>query len=441
MNNKRIAFVLYDYPLGVSSMIINSIRMFTRKGFKVDIYINKTNLNASPIKFPEERISIVVYDDTAKRTFFWRGYRFLLRKIVRFVRFLSFFVTISRNFPFNFCLLFFYPDLFHFSRWLGKKLSLSHYTYFMPVECNSILCLYCLKEREKIVYYNMELLDWSAKNPLYAFTNKVFLKNLEYRMIKSLSHVVIQSPHRAKLFSKINDFDVNKIYLLPITSIGKPVINRSDFFRDMFNIPSNSKIAVYAGNFNPWFECLEIIKSVKKWPKGYALVMHTWNKTILNSTYYQEMKKQARGLPIYFSVEYVDYDEMATVLSSADIGLMFYKPIDSNFTEILFSSNKLAEYLKAGLPIICSNFSSLKSFIDGNAIGATTSSIDDLPHMLELVNRQINILRRNVLVCYQKKFRFERYFDNFYRRLVNSKNSYDSHFAMQKIQLSGGKYD
>ena len=38
--NKRIAFILYNYPLGVSSMIINSIRMLVRRGYKIDVYID-----------------------------------------------------------------------------------------------------------------------------------------------------------------------------------------------------------------------------------------------------------------------------------------------------------------------------------------------------------------------------------------------------------------
>ena len=425
MSSKRIAFIMYGYPLGVSSMIINSIRMFARKDFKVDVYIDKSTLNSCPIEFSEELVSLIVYDnETGNRGFFLRSYRFLSRKVRKF---LSLLITISGNFSFNFCLRLSYPDLFGFSEWLREKLSLYTYAYFMPVECDNILCLHGIKEKEKIIYYNMELLDWRAKNHLYAYINKIYgVKNLEYRMIKNLSHVVIQSPHRAKLFSKINHFDMNKIHILPVASIGEPVIDRSDYFRELFSIPSNSKIVVYAGNFMPWAQCLEIIQNVKEWPEGYALVMHTWNKAALRTPYYQEMRKRAEGWPVYFSTEYIDYDEMATVLSSADVGLLFYEPIDANFTEILFSSNKLSEYLKAGLPVICSDYPSLKDFVQENAIGTAISSIDDLPGVLLSFREQINVLRENAFACYQRKLRFESYFEGFYRRLVNAENCYDS---------------
>lgn len=423
MSSQRIAFVMYSYPLGVSSMIINSIRMFAQKGFKVDVYIDKSTLNSCPIEIPEEGVSFVVYDNkTSNRGFLRRCCRLPLRGTARF---LPRYATVSKNLSFDLCLRLFYPSLFGFSEWLKKKTGLYTYAYVMPVECNSLLCLNYIKERMQIIYYNMELMDWSKENPLY--TNKLFLKNLEYRMIKDLSHVVIQSPRRAELFSEINNFDMNKIHILPVASMGEPVIEKSNFFRELFRIPGDCKIVVYAGNFMPWTQCLEIIQNLKDWPKGYALVMHTWNKGALRTPYYQEMRKQAEGLPVYFSTEYVEYDEMATVLSSADIGLMLYESIDDNFIEILFSSNKLSEYLKAGLPVICSDHPTLKDFVQENAIGAAISSINDLPRVLVSFSSQIDFLRKNALACYQKKFRFEKYFEGFYRSLVNTENRYDSH--------------
>ena len=266
-------------------------------------------------------------------------------------------------------------------------------------------------------------MDWSEENPLYK--NKLFLKNLEYRMVKELSNVVIQSPRRAKLFSEINKFDMNNIHVLPVASMGGPIIKKSQYFRDLFSIPKELKIAVYAGNLEPWAKCLEIIQNVNKWPKDYVLVMHTWNKAALRTPYYQEMIKQGEGLPVYFSTEYVDYDEIATILSSADIGLLFYESIDDNFTEIMFSSNKLGEYLKAGLAVICSNYPSLSDFVQENKIGAAISSFDELPDMLVACGQEINILRKNAISCYQIKLRFENYFDGFYNKLVTADKHVD----------------
>ena len=132
------------------------------------------------------------------------------------------------------------------------------------------------------------------------------------------------------------------------------------------------------------------------------------------------MKKFAKDLPVIFSSGYIEYGDLPVVLSSADIGLMFYESIDSNFTEILFSSNKLTEYLKAGLPVISSDFPSLRQFIKDNAIGTTIATFDELPGALESLNAQIQTFRENALTCYEKFFRFERYFENVHAKLTNN---------------------
>ena len=403
----RVAFILYRYPLGVSSMIINSIRLFVEKGFMVDIYINESSLKKAQIEFDEAHVTLIVYDDS--QNIIMRGYQFLL---VRAENVLS---LLAKMVPIKFRFVVLFPDLLLFSQWLRKELRKYSYSYLFPVECRSLLCLSRVKVRGNIVYYNMELLDWSEKNLLYNY--KLELKKLEYRMIKKLSRVVITSPLRAELFSQINDFDINKIYVLPVALMGEPIIRRSKYFREMFGIPEDFKIVVYLGNIEPWFLSIEIIQSVKDWPKGFALIMHTWNKSILEKPYGKEMINQARGLPVYFSTDYIEYDELAVALSSADIGLLFYEAIDANFTEILFSSNKFAEYLKAGLAIICSDFPSLKDFVEENRIGVSVS-VEELSKAMKQIGEKLGVLKKNALVCYQEKFRFEIYFERFYNQLL-----------------------
>ena len=73
MQTKKVAFVSYGYPLGVSSMIINSIRLFARKGYLVDIYVNKEHYDQSPIAFTEPGISVIVFDDS-RFSFFFKYY-------------------------------------------------------------------------------------------------------------------------------------------------------------------------------------------------------------------------------------------------------------------------------------------------------------------------------------------------------------------------------
>jgi len=407
-NKKNIAFILCRYPLGISSMIVNSIRLFAQQGFSVDIYINKKTYEESPLDFANPLVRIFVFDDSIMSIFF-KGYRFLMKCTANCL------YPITQKLSVHNGLMTVFPEIYVFAGWLKKQSCLDGYDYIFPVECGSLLSLYHRKRWDNVVYYNMELLDWSSDNPLYR--NKLTLKNLEHRLIQHLQHVVLPSLSRAESFCRINGFDVKKTHVLPVTAMGNPIVQKSRYFRTKFNIPDDRLIVIYSGNFQPWFQCREMITAMKSCRRPYNLIMHTWNSSAKNTLYFREMVKQAKGMPVIFSDEYIPYDQLAVALSSADIGLAFYESIDDNFTEIMFSSNKIGEYFKAGLPVVCSNYPSLKNFILENKVGVAVT-VQETAGAVEEIADHIRVYRGNTLQCYQDKFRFETYFEHFFHALL-----------------------
>lgn len=411
ISNQNIAFVLYEYPLGVSSMVINSIKLFAKKGFTVDVYTNHKNLIRSPIEFSSSKINMYIYDDSSLNIIL-KVYRFIIRKTDNLL------LPASNAIPNYINLLLFFPYIYMFSKWLKAFLNNIDYTFIIPVEYYSLVTLEFIKNKKRIIYFNMELMDWASKSELVQ--NKLIWKTLEYRKIKQISHVVVPSTTRAKAFSKINNFNFTNIMILPVTSMGEPIRRKSRFFRDYFGISDENIIVIYSGNFRPWAKCLEIINSVNKWPSNFVLIMHTWNTTIMKTQYVLEMIRKSNGLPVYFSNEYIDYNDLAQALSSADIGLAFYKNIDKNFREILFSSNKIGEYLKAGLAIICSDFSELKKYVETKKIGFSIP-VDNLPEALAQISiQQLETFKNNSLSCYINDYRFEVYFEIFFNNIFKN---------------------
>ena len=394
--------------MGVSSMIINSIRLFARKEFIVDVYVNKEHYDQSPVEFVETNISVIVYDDFSLSLFF-KCYRFLSK------RFGDYFLFFSKCLSSKGCLLLFFPSVYRFMKWLNVQMARHNYAYVFPVEGMSLMCLDSLGDKTKIVYFNLELLDWEKGDFIHG-NNKQMLKHLEYGMIKRLSRAVTPSPLRSDIFSQINHFKRHNIFNLPVVPLGDCATRKSRFFREKFNIPKEYRIVLYCGQFVPYFQCVEIIQTVLDWPDDTVLIMHTWNQAALRTQYYKEMKKAASGLPVYFSTRYIAYDDLADAMSSADIGLAFYEAVDSNYTEILFSSNKIGEYLKAGLGIICSDFPSVKQFVEEHDIGMAVP-VHELPKAIRGISERIDSVRDNVLQCYNKELRFENYFNRFYDRL------------------------
>ena len=405
--NNRTAFVMCRYPLGISSMIVNSIKMFAQKGISVDVFIGKKSFDECPISFTDSRICIYIFEDK-DFGFLLRAYRFIMRNMSNLL------YPFIKQCSFKSSLMITFPEVYRFSRWLMRIIEFDSYDYVVPVDCYSLLTLYDKPDKKKLVYYNMELLDWRPTNAVYG--NKLILKELEYRLIQSLQCIILPSPARAESFCKLNKFPPEKIQILPVAAMGAPILKRSRYFREKFSIPDDHIIVLYSGNFVSWFQCIEMIDAMKTCRERYAFVMHTWNQNSTESGYFKEMIKHASGLPIFFSSEYIDYENLTEALSSADIGLAFYESMDDNCIEILHSSNKIGEYLKAGLAVITSDFKPLHDFVHGHKIGLAVP-VQDIATAVEEIADQLDQYKSNAVTCYHLHYRFERYFENLYQFL------------------------
>lgn len=395
VHGKTICFVLFNYPLGVSTMLINSIALLA-KANQVDILISKADRKALPLDAWMNR-HLVTFPNFS-RLIPIRGFKFILQKLSRWLK-------LPATMPWwvigNI-------DLLLFSFWLKERLQEHKYDILIPVECFSLIAVHRSSPGSAdIIYYNMELLDWSAENPLYI--NKTVLKTLEHRALGAVTHVMITSPERRKIFASLNGFPLDRISALPVAPLRRPYATRSRFFRDKFSIPDDRLILIYSGNFAPWAQCLEIISSMANWPGNAVLVMHTWNTAAMSSTYFRRMARAAAGRAVFFSSDFLRYEDLAPALSSADIGLLFYEAIDANFTEILFSSNKMAEYMAAGLPVICSPFPSLSQFVHDEHIGLG-ADFSEIGPAARRIAADMEAYRSSVADCRHRHFEFERYF-------------------------------
>jgi len=285
------------------------------------------------------------------------------------------------------------------------------------VECFSLIAVdQAGAGKADVIYFDMELLDWASDNPLYG--NKLELKKIQHAALGRVAHVMITSPERARIFAGINQFDPERISVLPVVPLKKEQDLRSTYFRDKFSIPQDKFIVVYAGNFMPWAQCVEIIGSMEQWPANAVLVMHTFNKPALKLEYFRQMQKAAKGKPVFFSSEYFLHDDLVTALTSADAGLLFYQSIDANFTEICFSSNKMAEYIAAGLPVITSPFPVLKEFVDKQGVGKAVA-VHAIGQAILEIGEKKSFYQDNVQKCAATLFSFENYFSQAFGRYGN----------------------
>jgi len=387
-------------------MVINSIALLAKEN-DVEVFTNDNQIDHNSCAPWLQKLIVNPQSDRLRR--------YIVILISQFFRVISIFV------PNRLPLLKWYFNqvgLILFSRWMHRRLRSHHYDIIIPVECLSLIAANMARTGcEDLIYYNMELLDWSKENPLYK--NKLTLKKLEFEAIKSTTHVMITSPDRARIFCDINQFPKERISVLPIFPLHQESRTRTRYFRDKFSISDQCQIIIYSGNFMPWAMCLEIIKSMDTWPKNTVLVMHTWNKYALSSNYFRKMQNAAKNRPVFFSSDFICYDDLAPALSSADVGLLFYESLDANFTEILFSSNKMAEYVAAGIPVICSSFPSLRCFVEEHGIGRSVDFFE-IGDALSQIQSENEKYRQNVDQCRRKYFEFEPYFYKAFSEYLNN---------------------
>ena len=64
---KKIGFVMYGYPLGVSLSIINAAIVLAGRGYQANIFIDTATFNSSSIDFKNENIVIHAIDTGSDR--------------------------------------------------------------------------------------------------------------------------------------------------------------------------------------------------------------------------------------------------------------------------------------------------------------------------------------------------------------------------------------
>jgi len=393
-SNSRLALIIGFYPLGTSSVLINLIEMLNQSGVYVDIYINQESLNI-PYSPPSGNVSI--FTEPYKKHFkiINKLYYYILKI---FLRNSLLFKVIKASY-----------NYFWFAVWVSGMIKKhSFYNAILYANFSSIYVSSFLKEKiDTSIYYNLELLD----DNMAGETHWNEIREIERIHLKYMDWVFATSKKRGECFQKLTDFPSDQIRVLPVLSLSGEVPKSSRYFYDKFSLSDNIKIVLLTGSISKRLLQLEIINTVKYWPSDTALIFHTWDKEAFNNGYGLSLREAAQELPVYFSGESLSYNDITSAISSARIGLAFYDDLDTNLNEILFSSNKIIEYLRCGLPVITSYNSDLNVFFNQNKCGLSVYP-EDLPKAITAILDNYIEYRNAAFNTSKGNFSFENYFYN-----------------------------
>jgi len=273
-----------------------------------------------------------------------------------------------------------------------KTISMSQYDIVVASDLYSLLGLKNKKKKTKIIYDVRDFFDH-----LHALNNKPFKKFiwrfLEKKHIQNV-HTAIATSSEDELFLK-KKFNYNKkiiyatVYNFPFLKKTK----KTNYLRERFLIHKHQHILIYQGTvqkgrgINKMLECIQ-------GDKKFCVVVVGDGE---DKKYY---KKRAQLLDVKdrcFFHAAVKYDNLFAITSSADLGcaLLSAGSLNNKFAV----PNKIFEYAHCGLPVITSNLSIMKKYVEKFQLGKSA----DVDNVMEL-KKTINALLNNKEVYAQSAF-------------------------------------
>lgn len=196
---------------------------------------------------------------------------------------------------------------------------------------------------------------------------------------------------------------------IPNSQIGPGKLLRSYYFNDNLNIPRNKIIILHAGGlYSPNLRVKDIFRSIADWPDDYILILHTHQKPYPMSGFV--IPQEYLNKKIFLHDEPVPFDQLATIYSSCDIGIMVHgssKP-DSNQNLYLsdLSVGKMFQHLKVGIPVIVRNLCGYEDLIEGNKVGVCIDAPSDILPAINKILADYDTYRMNSVKLHNE-LRFE----------------------------------
>lgn len=226
-----------------------------------------------------------------------------------------------------------------------------------------------------------------------------------YKFIK-LS--IIQDIERGKLLEKEFRF-VKKIYYVPNSYIGY-CDESSQFAYQEFNIPTYKKIIIYSGGVEKGFD-LGLFEICGNLDPEYIIFFNSYSRdnylTELTKTYDRYINA-GRLFINSVNLSDEDYDQL---IRSSYIGIVWHSKGDfinhDNLYYLGLSSGKLTKYLSCGKPVITTKYPYLyPEFIEGNQLGITCGSTDEIPAKIKDIENNYTTLQQSIKNYYLTKLEY-----------------------------------
>jgi glycosyltransferase involved in cell wall biosynthesis len=269
-----------------------------------------------------------------------------------------------------------------------------------------------------IAYYSLELLLSHELDTRM----EARLKKRELSLSRRAAFIVIQDEERAGLLAGDNQIPLEKFVFVPNAPLGPARCSRSKYWHERFGLSPDFRVVLHAGSLEKWTGVREIVESVNSWPDHWVLVLHSRYRAD-SSNDVEELRKFAASGRVFFSLKPASRQEYDRLLDGADIGIAFYVPepgsafTQLNLQTVGLSSGKVAYYLRAGLPVIVNETTSIADVVRGERCGVSIQKGADVGNAIAKIAEDYDGYSENAHRTFNSYFDFKRGFQHAMNRI------------------------
>ncbi|HNZ26109.1 MAG TPA: hypothetical protein PLG34_01145 [Spirochaetota bacterium] len=392
MNEKFILIIQYDFP--ISSITTDLIKSLNENGYKVFLVLCYCKeglfIEVKSINTKDNELLIINSFFLFKRILN-KLYSIFISKNIRLSKFIFKLFRIDKNII-NYFIV---KKILDYLKKKGAKIS-----SVIGIEKKGVIYGGIISQilKKPLLYYSLELYtDEHPNNRNNLIAQKILELEKKYHKISIAT--IIQDEDRADFLYNNNLIDDKNVkIIIPVYNKGKIIEKRTNYFYDKFNINKDKKIILYFGVINKYRNINEIINNANR--EDYILLLHG----LISNDYYNSINKEKN---IIISKDMVEESKIFDLISSCHIGLAIYRQDIVNDRLTVFSSTKIAQYLKCGIPIIGWNNSNYQKLFNEFKCGELINSFESLDNAISTILKNYDEYKSNAFAAYNKYYNID----------------------------------
>lgn len=297
---------------------------------------------------------------------------------------------------------------------LNRLMGRNTYQFFVGFDPTGLVFAALLGKwrRTPYVYHSLEIVSESS---LVGWRRK-FDKKIERWFNGGAVLTITQDQHRADVLARENHLDRERIAVVYNSPLGDILPDKSQWFRERFDIPPTKFIVLGAGSLMKHHMIDRIVETVESWPEPFVLVLHGWFWGEGFEEKIREIADEHRDR-VFISTTLLPHADKYQVFQSADIGLVFYDSIDDNLHFVGAAAGKLFDFMRCGVPVIALNLPGMKELIEDSGAGVVVDNVTDIPNALVDISHDYAHYNKRSLLAFDQ-YDFARSYEGALARIL-----------------------